>query len=133
MVLQVVTEQRYRQLIEQLSEFSKLQTGWNSYTAPSPATAAIENAKSLVTLAKDSNLIPERVEPSAMGGVGATFGEGDREVVVEFFNNGKVHALFADEATAEMKTRAVAANQDDYRKLIDEVRTHLYGNADAAA
>lgn len=118
---------RAAELIEQISEFTKLEKGWNSYSAPAPTSAAIENAKSLVTLACDSDMIPERVEPSAMGGVGVTFSHGQREVAVEFYNTGKAHALFVNDATSDMTTRGVRADLSGYRQLLEEVRTHLYG------
>ena len=33
------------QLLDKLSTFAKLEKGWNSYSAPSPTAAAIDNAK----------------------------------------------------------------------------------------
>ena len=68
-----------------------------------------------------------------MGGVGVTFASGDREVVVELFNNGEAYALFADDATNNMTTRPVPTEGDGYRKFIDEVRTYIYGKSSALA
>jgi hypothetical protein len=87
---------------------------------------AIENAKVLVKQAYANDSIPERVESSAMGGVGVTFSSGNREVVVEFYNNGTAHALFSDDATQEMDTQPVSPHTDGYRVLIEEVRRYLY-------
>lgn len=118
---------RRAQLLDKLAGFRKLEKGWDSYAAPAPSAVAVENARGLVTSAFDCDIIPERVEPSAMGGVGVTLTRGPREVVVEFFNGGKAHALFADDVTGAMDTRPVPPTADGYRELIDEARTHLYG------
>ncbi len=69
--------------------------------------------------------IPERVEPSAMGGVGFTFSAGSRDVVVEFYNNGTAHALFSDDSTHEMDTRPVSPNVNSYRIILEEIRNYF--------
>jgi hypothetical protein len=111
--------------LQQLESFAELQAGWNSYSAPTPSQAAINNAKALVVEAIDLGLAIERVEPSAMGGIGVTFEAEPKEVVVEFYNNGTAHALFANDKTVEMSTRSVRCDASGYRLLIDEVGKFL--------
>jgi hypothetical protein len=120
-------------LADTLAALRNLQEGWNSYSAPAPSVSAIKNAKTLLTVASEQAIIPQRVEPSAMGGVGVTFSLGDREVSVEFYNDGTAHALFADNAAEEMDTQAVTADAAGYRSLLKEVRPYLYGNPRATA
>jgi hypothetical protein len=64
--------------------------------------------------------------------VGVTFSAGRREVVVEFYNNGTAHALFSDDATGDMSTRAVPTTRDGYRGIIGEIRKHLHGEKAAS-
>lgn len=114
------------ELMLRLEEMRALRDNWNSYSAPAPTAAAIENAKLLVAAARTDGTIPERVEPSAMGGVGVTFARGDREAVVEFYNDGTAHALFADNKTEEMDTRPVTPTAAGFTAFLVEVRTYLH-------
>ena len=118
--------------LAELDSLKNLSEGWDSYSAPAPNTMAVENAKALVKEADKSDTSPERVEPSATGGIGVTFSTAGREVVIEFYNPGTAHALFSDDATGEMKTLAVSIGRDGYRKVIGEVRKYLYGETTAA-
>ena len=121
------TSARSDELLAELDALKKLQHGWDSYSAPAPSRTAIKNAKALVVEAVKLGAEPERVEPSAMGGVGVTFSAGRREVVVEFYNNGTAHALFSNDATVDMSTRAVSTTREGRCGLIGEVRNHLHG------
>jgi len=113
--------------LDALDALKDLKDGWNSYSAPAPNPVAIENAKALVKETERLGTTPERVEPSAMGGVGVTFASGHREIVIEFYNRGTAHALFSDDATGDMQTQAVSTDRDGYRRVIGEVRKYLYG------
>ncbi len=115
------------ELLAELDALKKLSHDWDSYSAPAPSRAAVKNAKALVLEAGKLGAEPERVEPSAMGGVGVTFSAGPREVVVEFYNNGTAHALFSDDATGDMSTRAVSTTREGRHGIIGEVRNHLHG------
>jgi hypothetical protein len=109
-------------LIVKLDSFSRFEPGWSGYSAAAPSALAIENAKALIKDAQADDILPDRVEPSATGGVGVTFSMTNREVVVEFYNNGTAHALFADNANEELATRPVSPSTADYRGFLDEVR-----------
>ncbi len=119
-------------LIERASKLGKLKKGWNSYSAHPPTPAAIGNAKALLTLASDAGIIPERIEASAMGGVGVTFTAGSREVAVEFYNAGNAHALFSDNETEALDTAPVTFGVEGYNRLLQQVRRYLYGHNAAA-
>jgi GNAT superfamily N-acetyltransferase len=119
--------QAARALALELDSFRSLSTGWDSYSASAPAAAAIQNAVHLVAAADKASLIPERVEPSAMGGVGVTFRSEEMEVIVEFYNNGTAHALFSNERTEEMRTRPVRPGADDWAALMTETKEFLHG------
>jgi hypothetical protein len=108
-------EEKQSKWLAELDALRTLDDGWDSYSAPAPHSTAIENAKTLLSEADKLGLTAEHVEPSAMGGVGVTFCTNSHEVVIEFYNRGTAHALFSNEMTGEMKTLAVATNQERYR------------------
>ena len=118
------------ELLAELDALKKLPHDWDSYSAPAPSAAAVKNAKVPVIEAGKLGAEPERVEPSAMG-VGVTFSAGRREAVIEFYNDGTAHALFSDDATGEMNTRAVSTTRDGRRGIIGEIRKHLHGEKTA--
>jgi hypothetical protein len=111
---------------DSLDAISLLTHDWDSYSAPAPSIVAVENAKGLVNEADRFGMLPIRVEPSAMGGVGVRFSNGDREVVVEFYNQGSAHALFADDVTADMMTKPVSTDLAGYQRFLSEARTYLH-------
>lgn len=115
--------------LEKIVALGRLEKGWNGYRAPAPASVAVGNAKDLFEAACVRDIMPERVDASAMGGVGMTFTTGDREVVAELYNNGTAHALFADSTTEEMDTRPISPTAEGYDAFLDEVRRYLYGQA----
>jgi hypothetical protein len=114
--------------MERASELGELQKGWNSYSAPAPTAAVISNAKTLLAVAAAAGILPQRIEPSAMGGVGVTFLAGNREVTVEFYNAGNAHALFADNDTEALDTAPVALDVEGYERLLQQVRRYLHGH-----
>ena len=111
---------------DSLDAISLLPHGWDSYSAPAPSIVAVQNAKALVNEADRFGMLPIRVEPSAMGGIGVRFSNGDREVVVEFYNLGSAHALFADDVTGDMRTKPVSTDLAGYQRFLSEVRTYLH-------
>ena len=70
------------------------------------------------------NIEPSRLAPSAVGGVGLTRRKNDRRVYVEFFNNGKIYALFSDGVT-EPISREIPAGRQGFLKLIGDMGTYL--------
>ena len=122
---------RVDMFLAELDSLKDLPDGWNSYSAPAPHPVAIRNAKELVVEAGRMGTEPEHVGPSAMGGAGVTFSAGDREVVIEFYNDGSAHALFADDATEDMSTHSVKTDRDGYREIVGEARKYLHGEKTA--
>jgi hypothetical protein len=125
--LEVLQKENLLQIYESLDSLSSLTDGWDSYSAPAPNQTAVGNAKAFAQEAQKLGFTPEFAEPSAMGGVGFTFFDANREVVVEFYNNGKAHALFVDEDQGTMDTKAVAPQVEGYRTIIGVIRTFIYG------
>jgi hypothetical protein len=110
-----------------LDELTKLSEGWDSYGASAPNSVAIQNARTFVKESETAAVEVQRIEASAMGGVGVTFSAGDREAVVEFYNKGTAHALLSDNKSGEMRTLPVATNAAGYQEVNTEIRKYLHG------
>jgi len=123
---EALTEKSVHFLTE-LDSYTSLPMSWNGYSAPVPSIVAIRNAKALVIESNRTSVPPQRVEPSAMGGVGITFAADPREVVVEFYNDGTAHALFSDDATGEMHTKSVSLDPSGYEEQVKDIRKYLHG------
>jgi hypothetical protein len=109
---------------EKFSKISRLQEGWNGYTAPAPTEKAILLAKSFVDTLLREKYEPRRLAPSAVGGVGVTQRKGDRSVYIEFYNDGRVLALFSDNVN-EPQIKRIEPGYQSFKRLIAEMRDYL--------
>jgi hypothetical protein len=109
-----------------LHDVTRLKQGWDGYTAPAPGPEAIASAELYLSTLELLRWEPSRVEASVMGGVGITHREGVRKVYVEFYNDGRVHALFSDR-TPNMQTIPVGADIQSYYRFIGKAREYLNG------
>jgi hypothetical protein len=110
-----------------LWSFTKLKPGWNSSHAPSPSMHAVLNAARFVGVMVASGQKPNRIVPSAVGGVAVTCRVKDRKVLIEFFNDGQANALFADDATESLHTEHVPTTVKAYQAAIAKMRRYLDG------
>ena len=86
----------FAEIGQQLDGLTSLSKGWNGYQAEPPSSAAIETAKSFLAVLTSADLAPHRVAPSVVGGVGFTLQTADRQVYVEFYNDGMILAMFSE-------------------------------------
>jgi hypothetical protein len=108
------------------SQMRQLREGWNGYAAPAPTEKAILAAKSFVDTLVQEKYEPRRVAPSAVGGVAVTHRQGSKKVYVEFYNDGRVLALFSDDVS-EPLTKRVEPGYNSFKELIGEMRGYLDG------
>jgi hypothetical protein len=113
--------------LSKLDSFRTLKDGWNGYSAPAPSPLAIDFAAHFLSLCQEHNLTPTRCAPSAVGGVGVTFRHDQRKGYVEFYNDGRVALLLADDATRELHTMQVEPTDENFRATIGEVRAFVDG------
>lgn len=109
-----------------LSSMSRLKSGWNGYTAPAPSQLAIATARNFVSALLREKQTPNRVAPSAVGGVGITERRADKQVYVEFYNDGRVLALFSD-SVSEPEVRRLEPTLAAYKRLIADMQGYLDG------
>jgi hypothetical protein len=106
------------------SRLSQLQDGWNGYTAPAPTENAIFTARDFVYTLLRAKYEPKRLAPSSVGGVGVTQRKGNKSVYVEFYNDGRVLALFSDDLS-EPVIKRIEPGYQSFKKLIAEMRDYL--------
>jgi hypothetical protein len=114
----------WNDLKAKVDSFSELADGWNSYSAPRPARIAIRNVREFLDVLFAANMKPNRIRPSAVGGIGVTFRRGEKKSYVEFLNSGSTYALFSD-GVEEPQVREISGEYRDYLRLTGEIRKYL--------
>jgi hypothetical protein len=74
----------------ELCSLARLKNNWDSYGAPAPNDAALENAARILEHMKPFDLTLANIVPSAEGGVGFCFAIGDRYADIESSNEGDI-------------------------------------------
>lgn len=109
-----------------LAQLRGLATGWNGYSAAPPNEKAIQTADRYLGALRSSSWEPDRLEPSAMGGVGITHRRNGKKVYIEFYNDGRVHALFSERGDPpRMSTQPVGADPLSFEQFIAKARSYL--------
>jgi hypothetical protein len=84
----------------------------------------MENVREFLGVLESARLPPNRLKPSVMGGIGATFRRGDKKVYVEFYNDGRVHSLFSD-GVSDPDTKSVPPDHAGYSLLVQDIQGFL--------
>lgn len=103
-----------------LDDMSALTRGWNGYDAEPPSGEATGSARAYLTTLS-GGVTPDRVAPSAVGGVGCTFRgrQTGRFVYVEFYNDGHYHTLFSRGEGVEPETSAGLPTGEEIGAFLD--------------
>lgn len=109
----------------QLKQIARLRDGWNSYGSPRPSKLARERAKRFLELLHTKSLEPSRLAASAVGGIGFTFWRDDREVYVEFQNDGYIGRVMTSGAD-EPLIDPIRPERQELGKAIDRICEYLY-------
>lgn len=91
---QTTSGTRIWNFIEAVNEMKNLGDDWNGHGSEPPSAAAIEMAQRI--LLSSTNRVPNRVAPSAQGGVGICFYRGDKYGDIECLNTGEILAATTD-------------------------------------
>lgn len=81
------------------------------------------NAERFLSVMEEEQFPPTRVAPSVVGGVGITRRNGEKRVYVEFYNDGRVHALLAEKE--EAATAAVEVSTRGFMEFLQRARGYL--------
>jgi hypothetical protein len=77
-------------VLGKLLHLADLKTNWDSYGAPRPNQIALENAGRILQTMKPFDLSLANVVPSAEGGIGFCFVNGNRYADIECSNDGEI-------------------------------------------
>ncbi|MGZ3529505.1 MAG: hypothetical protein ACXWNZ_18250 [Vulcanimicrobiaceae bacterium] len=82
------TFQRAETLKSQLGELRTLEQNWDSYGAPPPSAASIDNAELALSQSETLRVMPSAVVASAEGGAALCWDVGAKHAYFEFDNDG---------------------------------------------
>lgn len=86
---------RIADLINRVEEMAHLHSDWNGYNSEPPNKFARDMAETIL-LSAAKVIVPNRVAPSAQGGVGICFYNGERYGDIECLNTGEILATISD-------------------------------------
>ena len=109
-------------LLEQLLDFLRLPQGWNGYDASPPNHDAVATATAALIALQELPWPPDRVAPSAVGGVGITYRRGSRKAYVECYNSGQAVLLLSNADAEQLQTRAVNPTIEGFSLLPSMIR-----------
>lgn len=107
-----------------LDGFASLETGWNTYAAPPPNSSSIALAREFSNVLHESSFRPDRVAPSAIGGVGVTFRRRTKRAYIEFRNDGLVYLVLAA-MPLDPTIRQIRAERQDFVEAVSQIRDFL--------
>ena len=114
-------------LLHKLHAFLDLQEGWNGYGAPPPNVKAVCSAATAFIVLQALQSLPDRLAPSAVGGVGITYRNGKRKAYLECYNNGKIVLLLSDADAEQLTTHKINPTQEGFAQLPGKIEDYLNG------
>lgn len=109
---------------QQVCLLTRLQPNWDSYGAPSPNDIAVRNAIRVLDLLQAYEMEFARVLPSAEGGVGICFVNGDHYADIECLNDGDIMGVRY--TGAEMPSLIEINGTDgSIHAGLEQIRNHL--------
>lgn len=109
---------------EKLRQMGRLARDWDSYGAEPPANCAIASARLACEVLHEIGFEPARIAPSAEGGVGICFLNGDKYADIECFNTGEILAVISDRRDRR-EVWSVAPNKRDIEEVLDRIRAFI--------
>jgi len=105
---------------------ARLPQNWDSYGAPAPNGTSVANAILVLNLLESLNFDPTRILPSAEGGIGICFVQGDRYADIECSNEGEVLGIYyaGAQMPALLETDATGAS---ISAALERIRNHIRG------
>jgi hypothetical protein len=109
---------------QQLCALTKLEANWDSYGAPAPNQTAVVNTVRVLEALQPYELGLARILPSAEGGVGICFVNGNRYADIECSNDGEM--IGVRYVGTEMPILIdINESGDAITAALEQIRTHL--------
>jgi hypothetical protein len=120
-------QQRIRadECFSHLNDLPQTRVDWNTYKSPAPSPKTIEVARRVTHWFLGQGLVPDRVRPSAEGGVALAFiGVGSNRAIAELLNNGEQFILLYDLSGANETIEWAEAlpSSSDFLRLSNHLR-----------
>jgi hypothetical protein len=106
-----------------------IEKNWDSYGAEPPNAVSIRGASDFAQRAVMRGLFPERIEPSAEGGIAVAFFRGEKRAIAEFLND-ETRELFLYARSGEM-FNGIPAN-DSLEAILAVIRDYLSADTEAS-
>jgi hypothetical protein len=117
-------EKEYQDLAESLDACANLTDNWNSYEAEKPSPAAIKGVARFLRRLRAELFMPNRVIPSAEGGVAIYFARGNKTAYLEYRNSGEMILAMYDNLGDPMVVELTESDADESRAFSD-IRDYL--------
>jgi hypothetical protein len=117
-------EKCYQDLCESLDASANLADNWNSYDAEKPSPSAIKAAARFLRRLRTEFFMPNRVIPSAEGGVAVYFTRGDKTAYLEYRNSGESILAMYDNLSDPIVVELTESDADESR-AITNIRDYI--------
>jgi hypothetical protein len=105
-----------------------IEKNWDSYGAEAPNRISIRGAGEFAQRAIMDDLLPDRIEPSAEGGVAVAFFRGEKRAIAEFLNDGTRDLLLYKRSGEVFDS--IPANES-FEAILAVTRNYFSANAEA--
>ena len=107
-----------------LDSLRDIPEGWDGHGAEAPNDAAVANTRRVLDILQSIGFHPDRIAPSAEGGIMLSFYVGKRYGDIEMFNTGEIFAVISD-GTGNPQVWEVTDEGDDIMKALEIIREHI--------
>jgi len=125
---EVLTRLRiFGERLDDISNLANLSADWNSYGSPVPSSTSIKSATKVLSDLNNIFMVPDKVLPSAEGGVAMTFlSESRNRAVIETLNNGEAFILLYD-LDGNNETLDLGNSDLEHSEKFGQLKKHLRG------
>lgn len=107
-----------------LLELAGLKSNWDSYGAPAPNNAALQNAVRILQMMQPFDLVLAKIVPSAEGGIGFCFASGENYADIESTNDGEILGVRYAGMEAPVLIQ-IDGTDNSIQAALEEVRNHI--------
>lgn len=118
------TERIYRELSDTLDACAELGDDWNSYGAEKPSPATIKAAARFLGRLRREFFMPNRIIPSADGGIAVYFNRRDKTSYLEYRNSGEVILAMYDKHS-DPEVLELTKSDGDESTAFNSIRGYL--------
>lgn len=115
---------KFRAAWTRLDETGLMTDNWDGEGASAPNQLARTTTKTVLKMLEKAAVVPFRLMPSVVGGIGIAFIEGPRRADVEIDNDGDVVASIHGDGIPPQAWQ-LTVDEQSLREMIERIRLHL--------